>query len=439
METKSVPFSGRQRDWYESACANINAQRITDLVCALTDIHSPTGAERDASEYLAGYLPTLGIDARYQAITNTSGNCVGRIKGNGTGPSLLLFAPIDTNLDADPEADVPMVGPALRADMQPQAQVRGDTVIGLGASNPSSMVATLTEALACTVAAGVEFTGDVIIAACAGGMPWVVPERSHAGISHGVMHLLSHGVAPDFGIILKPWDYVFWEHPGMCWFKVTTWGTMCYAGLPRGTPGFDSSLLPATKVIQALEQWLTDYPQQHISEQVKPEGWLSAVRSGSPDKVTWPGAATEIYLDIRTSPDQTNADIEAEFGTVMRGIVARHPDVEADWQMIVSCRSARTDPDHWIVHSARRGWEQRHGKPYPGAPLMSGQTDAATICQMGIPLARIGFETEIPEEFSQGLGGMGVAHIPSLVGPCQSTIYSIIDCCTRTRAEVGLG
>ena len=138
METKSVPFSGRQRDWYESACANINAQRITDLVCALTDIHSPTGAERDASEYLAGYLPTLGIDARYQAITNTSGNCVGRIKGNGTGPSLLLFAPIDTNLDADPEADVPMVGPALRADMQPQAQVRGDTVIGLGASNPSS-------------------------------------------------------------------------------------------------------------------------------------------------------------------------------------------------------------------------------------------------------------------------------------------------------------
>jgi len=434
----NTTLNSQQRRWFDAACGNIDPQRIQQLIFDLTNVHSPTGAEREASEFMARHFAQLGISARYQPINPLSGNCVARVKGSGDGPTLLLFAPIDTNLNADPNTELPAAGRELRDDMKPTASIRGDAVVGLGASNPKSMVATLVEALAAVVEAGVELKGDVIVAACAGGMPWVVPERSHAGVSHGAMHLLSRGAAPDFGIILKPWDYVYWEHPGMCWFKVTTWGTMCYAGLPRGTPGFRSSLLPATKVIQELEAWLIDYPQSHISEQVQAEGWISAIRSGWPERATWPGAATEFYLDVRTTPEQSNADIKAEFDGVMRDIVARHEDVEAEWEMTVSCRASRTDRDSFVVQSAIRGWEERHGKSYPGSPRMSGQTDAATISQLGIPLARIGFETEMPEEFSEGLGGMGVAHIPSLVGPCQSTVYSIIDICTRTRAEVGL-
>jgi len=434
----TTSLTTQQRAWYETACATVSKERLKQLVFDLTNVHSPTGAERDASEFMVEHFASRGFGVHYQAITEDSGNSVARVKGSGEGPTLLLFAPIDTNLNADPDEEIPAAGKNLRDDMKPVASIRGDTVVGLGASNPKSMVATLTEALSCVVEAGTQLKGDVIIAACAGGMPWVVPERSHAGVSHGAMHLLSRGVAPDFGIILKPWDYVYWEHPGMCWFKVTTWGTMCYAGLPRGTPGFRSSLLPATKVIQELERWLIDYPDSHVSEQVRAEGWISAVRSGWPSRATWPGAATEFYLDVRTTPDQTNADIQTEFNAVMNEIVARHDDVDAEWEMTVSCRSSRTDPQSFVVQSAIRAWEERHGHPYPGAPQMSGQTDAATISQLGIPLARIGYETEMPEEFSEGLGGMGVAHIPSLIGPCQSTIYSIIDICTRTRSEVGL-
>ena len=81
-------------------------------------------------------------------------------------------------------------------------------------------------------------------------------------------------------------------------------------------------------------------------------------------------------------------------------------------------------------------------KEYPGAALMSGQTDAATICQLGIPLVRIGYpyigEKDMPEEYSEGLGGMGVAFIPDLIDPIKQIIYIIIDSCCRTRAEVNL-
>ena len=437
-----LPLSKQQQAWYEAACACIDADRLKQLVFELTDIHSPTGAEEKASRYLAAYMNEAGFDARYQSVSATSGNCIGRLTGDGSGPTLMLYAPIDTHLDADPDTDLPWAGPVLRDDMLPKAQLRDDMVLGLGASNPKSMIASLTEAAHCVRRAGVPLTGDIVVASCGGGMPWVVQERAQSGASSGVRYMLSNDVTADFGVIFKPWDEVYYEHPGMVWFKVTTWGSMGYAGIPRGIPEFRSSIVPGARVILDLEQWLAAYPDKHMSAQVKPEGWIAAVRSGWPEKPAFPSAACEIYLDVRTNPDQTMAEVEAEFDAVMRDIVARHDDVEATWEMYVSCCGSRTRPDHWIVQSALRAWEVIHERSYPGAAMLSGQTDAATLCQLGLPLVRVGYpfigDKVMPEEFRDGLGGMGCAVISDLIDPIRQLIHIVIDSCTRTRAEVGL-
>ena len=217
---------------------------------------------------------------------------------------------------------------------------------------------------------------------------------------------------------------------------------MGYAGIPRGTPGFDSAIVPAAKLILELEDWLADSPERHTSEQIKPEGWIAAVRSGWPDKPSFPGAACEIYVDLRTNPDQSMAEVEAEFSEALKAITNKHPDIKADWEMTVSCQGSKTDPEHWVVKSAVRSWEEVNARPYPGAALMSGQTDAATICQLGIPLARIGYpyigEKEMPQEFAEGLGGMGVAFIPDLLDPIKQILFIIIDSCTRSRNDLNL-
>jgi acetylornithine deacetylase/succinyl-diaminopimelate desuccinylase-like protein len=435
-------FNKQQQSWYEQACDKIDQDRLKQLIVDLTARHSPTGAERAASEFMVDYMNAAGIEAKYQAITETSGNCVGRLRGSGSGPSLLLYAPIDTLLEGDPLKDLPHAGRTMRADMLPQPIVDGDLVIGLGASNPKSMVAMITEAAHCVLQAGIELTGDVIVATAAGGMPWVVAERGHAGISNGVSHMLSHGVAADFGIIVKPWDEVYYEHPGMIWFKVTTWGTMGYAGIPRGTPGFRSSIVPGAKVILEIEQWLIEYPDRHTSDQIKPEGWIAAVRSGWPEKPALPGAACEIFIDVRTAPGQTAAQVEREFSELMKSIMAKYDDVEAEWETIVTCDAARTDPEHWVTRSATRAWEAVHDRKYGEAPYLSGQTDAAAICRLGVPLVRIGYpwigDKEMPAEYAEGLGGMGVANIPDLVGTIKALIYSVIDSCTRSRAEIDI-
>jgi acetylornithine deacetylase/succinyl-diaminopimelate desuccinylase-like protein len=443
MTTTPLALSAQQQQWLDQACARVSGARLKQLNLELTSIHSPTGAERAASEHMVAHMRAMGLQARYQELNALSGNAVGRLRGSGDGASLLLYAPIDTHLEADPAQDLPWAGPVLRADMLPHGTARGDTVIGLGASNPKGMVATLTEAVHCVLEAGVPLRGDLVLAFAGGGMPVVVPERHHAGLSSGVTHMLLNGVTADYGIIMKPWDEIYYEHPGMCWFKVTVKGSMGYAGIPRGTPGFRSSIVPAARVIQELEAWLIDYTARHTSEQIAPEGWISAVRAGWPDRPAFPSAATELYLDMRTNPQQSSAAVQAEFDAAMRAILARCPGIEAEWEMTAAVPGSRTEPDNWIVQSALRAWQLGHGgRPYPGAPHMSGQTDAAALCKLGVPLVRIGYpwlgDKVMPPEFSDGLGGMGVSHVPDLLAPCRALIYSIIDTCTRSRADTGL-
>ena len=108
--------------------------------------------------------------------------------------------------------------------------------------------------------------------------------------------------------------------------------------------------------------------------------------------------------------------------------------------MTASLPGASTDPESWIIQSAIRAWEEIEGKPHPAPPRTSGQTDISMIRNLGIPTARTGWVSmpeKTPDEYRQGLGGMGVSFPPDLATTCRKLVYSIIDTCTRTRAEVG--
>ena len=104
-------LSAEQRGWFESAAALIDIDRLNREITA---IHSPTGRERAASEHMACYLAEIGVEASYQPMGDTSGNAIGRLRGNGGGPSLLLYAPIDTHLDATADAVIGVLVKPLR-------------------------------------------------------------------------------------------------------------------------------------------------------------------------------------------------------------------------------------------------------------------------------------------------------------------------------------
>jgi acetylornithine deacetylase/succinyl-diaminopimelate desuccinylase-like protein len=442
MPDSSASLSPQQEGWYADACARLDAERLKSLLLRLIDISSPTGAERRASEFIADYMrERLGGRAFYQPVNEDTGNAIAEVRGGGGGASLLLYAPIDTHLEGDPDRDVPWAGPALRADMVAKGRADGDMVFGLGAANPKCMVATLTEIATALHEARVPLIGDLIAGFAGGGMPVNASSRNNYGMSDGIYHLLTRGVAPDFAIIMKPVWRVYAEEPGMCWFKVSVRGTMGYAGVPRATPGYRDAILPAAKIIEEIEEWIPRYTERNTAGEIAPEGRIAAVRAGWPERPAFPSATVEIYLDLRCNPRTSPAQVKAQFAQAMREIAGHHPEIEMDWDMFGACPGGATDVNNWIIQSTRRGWERVQGRPHGDPPKLGGQTDGALIRRLGIPCARIGFPwppRNCPEEFKQGLGGMGVAWIPDLIKSARAIMYAVIDTLTRPREELGL-
>ncbi len=438
--TQQLPFTSQQQAWYESAIARLDPQRLKQLLANITSIHSPTGAARAASEYVAGQLERIGMRSHYLPMTEKSGNVLAETRGTGGGAALLLYAPIDTHLEGN-ASDYPWAGPKGFIDLQPSAEVVEDWVYGLGSSNPKAMVATLIEVANAVLDSAVPLIGDLMLGFADGGMPVNIAARDNAGMSNGVHHLLNRGAAADFALIMKPWNYVYSEEPGMGWFKLRLLGTYGYAGVPRGTPGFRSSVVPLATVIPELEQWLVEYAERNTSGTVKPHGWIAGVQAGSSERPAFPSAAAELFLDVRINPRTSPAAVKAQFAEFVSGLQQRHPDLELEWEMYGSVPGGTTDEDNWIIQSARRGWEWVEGIPHPEAPHMGGQTDGAALRRLGVPTARIGWPWPAegsPRPIAEGLGGMGATYIPDLMPCARKIVYAVIDTLTRRRDELGL-
>lgn len=433
--------------WFEAARKRVDPKRMRRMNQRIAAIHSPTGRERSLAEHLALYLSEQDVEAGYLPVSEESGNVCAVLRGTGDGASLLLYAPIDTHLEATEKADVPWVGPRLRRDMVPIAESEPllddpeELVIGLGASNPKAMVTTLAEAFLAIREAGVPLKGDLILGLAGGGMPTDTATTHRRGLGDGVYHLLTRGVSADFAVVMKPYNNVYHEEPGLCWFRISVHGTLGYAGMAHDRKGFESSIVPAARVILELEQWLREYALKNTSGQVAPQGWLSAVRAGWPEKPAFPSATTEIYLDVRCNPRSTPADVKAQFAAAMDRIRSRIPGLKASWEMCAAYPGASTDPQNWIIRSAIDAWEAVEGKKHEAPLPRSGQTDISTIRNLQIPTARLGWTSppaNTPAEFLEGLGGMGVSYIPDLLPACFKILHVVIDTCTRSRSEVGL-
>ncbi|MDF0546149.1 acetylornithine deacetylase [Sphingobium sp. H39-3-25] len=430
-----------QLDAFALASAKINPDRVKQLLFDLTDIHSPTGDTRAVADFLADHLERIGLRTRIDRMSDMSVNVLGERRGSGGGAALLLYSPIDTHLEAN-ESDYPWAGEKGFVDLHPSAHMVGDWVYGLGSSNPKAMVASMVEVATALIEADVPLVGDLVVGLCDGGMPTTIPERNQAGMSSGLQHLFHRGMAADFALIMKPWNWVYNEEPGMGWFKVRLKGTLGYAGIPRGVPEFRSSILPAAVMIPELEQWIIAYAERNRSGNVYPHGWISGVRAGWPERPAFPSAVTELWFDIRINPRTSPAEVKAQFAQFMADFRARHPDIDADWEMYGSVPGGTTDPDNWIVQSALRSWEHVEGRPHGVPDPLGGQTDGAALRRLGIPTARIGWPwpaQNSPEPVSEGLGGMGATYVPDLLPCIRKILLCSIDTLTRKRDALGLG
>lgn len=421
----------------------LSADRLEGLIASMVDIPSPTGDEAELARFLTDELTAGGLQSHYQAIDDRQANAIGRLSGDGTGPDLLLYAPIDTLTVGTEDEDLPHVGDELRSDMRCESHVVGDRVIGLGASNPKGHAACVVAAAEAIAAAEIDLRGDLVVGLGAGGMPSNSrpgATRANTGQGNGCSFMLEQGLYTDYAILAKPGWSVAWEEVGLCWFTVRVHGTYNYVGSRQRLP-YRNAVVDASRLIIELEKWFPVYTERNSSGLVAPQGHVASIRGGWERTAALSPAVCEFTLDLRISPSTTPVDARRQFADAISHALEQLGDVECSWEMNLAIPGTSTDPDNWIVRSCTWAWEateQRAHQIDEAARSTSGATDCNILRNRGIPTARIGMPRVAHADGSEvdfGLGQNAVS-VPNMLALSKVLVAAAIDTCLRSHDEL---
>lgn len=424
------------------ARANVSPEALGELLLAMTAIASPTGEEEALARFLAEHMALAGLEAEVQPVGGRQANAIGRLRGSGDGPGLLLYSGIDTPFGGGPDEDEPWLGATPRADWELPPVLRDGKVIGLGADNPKGFAAAVVAAAEALARTGFTPRGEVWVALASGSMPVAARpgvEGFPLGLGSGIARILdrieSETGRPEFAIVVKPGYAVAHEEVGFAWFRVTVRGALNYTGIRHKGP-YRDPILDAATVVAELEAWFAEYTAANSAGLVAPQGSINAIHAGSADRLAFVPATATIDLDLRLAPATSADDAERQLGAALERIGAAHPGLELELQRTLAQPGTATDPGSWIVRSLVAAWEAREGREHAPLKNASGASDAAVIRARGIATARIG---PPPPATPSPFGGfsMGVADVAALAALADLLLAAIIDTSSRTRAEVG--
>lgn len=406
----SDPLRGLRGDLrarVEKACDLVSEERICELIRRVVDIASPTGHELPLARTIAATLGEAGIESRVMPLDEHQGNAWGRLTGDGSGPSIMLYAPIDTVTSGTPDEDMPWIG-EFSEDLHPRATVEEHWVTGLGASNPKGHAACILAAMEAIAHSGGAARGDIIAGFGAGGMPTNSRPgvaRRNTGQGVGASFLLEQGVYPDFACVAKPGWAVSWEEVGLMWFNVTVHGAHTYVGSRHRLP-YANPVALTSNVVLRLEEWFPTYTERHRRGLVAPQGMVANVHGGWARTAAFTPEQVRIMVDLRLSPGMSPREAEREFRDAVRTIAAE-VGVRVDVEVVLAIPSTSTHPGSWLVQRAIAAWEAQSGRSNPMTDDASGATDAVILRSRGVPTVRVGMpkvrDAPFEVDFSRGM------------------------------------
>ena len=430
-----------RRDVVAAASAQVNAERLAELVTVLTDMPSPTGEEGPLAHVLTDLLAAAGLEAEAQHLDDAQANAFGTLRGRGNGPNLLLYAPIDTLTTGRPDEDLPWAAETMRADLRAEARRLGDLVVGLGASNPKGHVACIVAAAEAIAASGERLAGDLYVGCGAGGMPtnaWRPGGRRNVGHGVGCSFLLEQGCIPDFAIVAKPGWTISCEEAGLCWFDVTVRGIHTYVG-SRHRMEYRNAIADAATVVAFLEKWFPRYSEDHKSGEVTPQGIVAAIDGGWRRMAAVTPAACRIRVDLRISPRTSPAAAHRCLRSALDELAADTPGLDFTLKTVLAIPAGSTPTDSWIARCAVAAWEDIAGSTHAPTTDLSGATDANILRMRGVPTIRVGMPkvtaAPFPVDFAAGMNTVSVTEMVRLT---KLLISCAVETCGRDSAEVGL-
>ena len=224
--------------------AGAGRQSINDVVA---NAMTACGAELDTLRYNPSKVPLVDEFAQADALSSDDETClIGKINGDGTGRSLILFA----------HPDVEPAGVGAPWTMNPFAPTqREGRLHGWGVADDLAGIAMMLQTAAVLQATDVQLKGDLMLVGA--------PSKAHR---RGIAAALHSGLHGDAAVYLHPaesgrgLDEIKAFSPGQLEFKITVKGRPPQTSEPAhtafahlGVNPFDKSMVVA-KVLQDLNQ-----------------------------------------------------------------------------------------------------------------------------------------------------------------------------------------
>ncbi|WP_420634931.1 M20/M25/M40 family metallo-hydrolase [Candidatus Palauibacter sp.] len=292
---------------------------------------------------------------------------VGRLRGTGDGPTLMLNAHYDT------------VG--VEGMQTPfTARVEDGRMYGRGAYDMKGALAACVEATRLLHAAGVRLSGDVLVAAVAD------EEYASLGTADLVARRQRGELDFDAAIVTEPTSLdLCVAHRGFTWIEITTKGRAAHGS--RYRVGVDANLRMG-RVLHRLEALIEELQSRPGHPLLGPPSMHAALLEGGTGISTYSPRCT-LRIERRTVPPESRESVEREISSVLDELRAEDPSLEVQSSTFFHREPFETTPDAPIAACVSRATSKVLGRE-PAVIGDSPWMDSALTQAAGVDTVVIG-------------------------------------------------
>jgi acetylornithine deacetylase len=379
------------------AIAAVDERRILDLEQRSIRISSPTFQEGEIADLYARAMADIGLEVEMMEVlhpqdpTKKSRQPIGRLRGTGGGPTLLLNGHMDPGAEMSGWTVDPL-----------GAKFEDGWIWGMGAHDDKGGCVAAISAIEAIVRSGIRLRGDVT----------VTPVIAHKLGGAGTRALLDHGVKADLCINMEHSNNTIANVcVGVVMVRlVCTAPELFFRYSAEARASYMNPIEQQAEIIRRIGPSLTPVPQDAWMT-FKPHPELPGFPTHTFDVIhkehyyfrNYTGRSSrecEMTLQFRTVPGQTVASIERDLTRLLAAIKRYHPafncileipaaGTQTSWnQAPMQCPA-----DHALVRALAEGQMLASGKPaHVGAHGRLGNVGDGNIIQerLGIPTVQYG-------------------------------------------------
>jgi acetylornithine deacetylase/succinyl-diaminopimelate desuccinylase-like protein len=397
--------------------ARIDPGEVCELALALTRIPSPTGEEGPLGQFIVDWFREHGLIGIRQEVDLDRYNAVGIVRGDGTGPTLMLNGHLDMSVSFRHEQLTGIVPPRITA-IEPR--VEDGILYGSGMDNMKSGLAAIMSAARAIHDSGVRLRGDLIVAGVAGEVSRAPVDqyqgRWYRSKGLGTRYLLTHGIVSDYAIVADVSHFgLTWGQCGVVYAKITVPGRPLYTPFTRRAADprtSDNAVVKLTLLIDAFERWAAEYERANVyrfaAGEIHPKANIGAIAGGAPFKVANAPAACSLYVDVRTPPGKRPIAVKRELRAALDAV-----GVEYDLELFTSQMGYEGQGVEPLVDAIRTAHQAVRGAPPPPIDPVENSmwTDTNLYNEIGIPAVKFGLGAALRPAANGEVHGM--ARIPA--------------------------